>query len=72
MLLGGALALGRGFDFKSHKSRCLSIFLIISGSSMKDKIFILPFGFVCLILKVTCLIFSRMISDGAIGYKQYS
>jgi hypothetical protein len=42
MLLGGALALGRGFDFKSHKSRCLSIFLIISGSSMNDKIFILP------------------------------
>ena len=24
MLLEGALALGRGFDFKSHKSRCLN------------------------------------------------
>ena len=40
---GGALVLlGGGLAFKSHKSRCLSIFLIISGSSMKLNILIDP------------------------------
>jgi hypothetical protein len=43
MFDGGALALlGGGLAFKSYNSRCFSIFLIISRSSIKDKIFTPP------------------------------
>jgi len=55
MLLGGALALGGGLAFKFHRSRCLRILLITSGSSMNAILRILPWHFGLLLEAVICV-----------------